>query len=394
MTMINFVFALVMPLSLLLTIILFIRIPLYRYFGAKQAYQLWFAVPLFIVYWFLPNNVKTTIVVEVPELLVSGLGQQQQSEALQRSGEVLGAIYLAGATLGFAAIIIGSYRVYQRTKSAVSATLSAPVAPDKIPVYLADIAAPMLMGVVKPAIYVPLQFITRYSPAQQHLIIQHELYHNRRRDIVWNIIATSVTVLFWFNPLIWLSYLYFRHDQELSCDQNVLDGASVEHRKEYAKAVLASHNPSQMAVIHNCFGRKGTTSMMTQRISNMASPGRYNKLLACVMLLGLTALAATQVTARASDTNQPASKEALKLHNPIVRIKPAYPADAKAQGVEGAVVLEYGITPNGTVENIRVIESIPAGVFDDSAKLALAQWRFVPHELEGVVGTKKITFKL
>jgi hypothetical protein len=35
MTMINFVFALVMPLSLLLTIILLIRIPLYRYFGAK-----------------------------------------------------------------------------------------------------------------------------------------------------------------------------------------------------------------------------------------------------------------------------------------------------------------------------------------------------------------------
>ncbi|NVK53996.1 MAG: TonB family protein [Alteromonadaceae bacterium] len=392
--MINLVFALIMPLSLLLVIILVIRLPLHRFLSAKQAYQLWFAVPLFIAYWLLPNDVKTTIVVEAPELLVFSVGQQQQSQVLQPGGDLLGAIYLLGATLGFVVIILSSYRVYQRTKSAVSATFSDADVPGDIPVYLADIAAPMLMGVVKPAIFLPLQFTTLYSPTQQQVIIQHELLHHRRRDIVWNITAASLAIIFWFNPLIWLSYRYFRHDQELSCDEAVLDGASIEHRKAYAKAVLASHNPSEMAVIHNCFGRKGTTSMMTQRISNMASPGRYNKLLAWVMLLGLTALAATQFTAQASNTNQPPFKEALKLYKPIVRIQPVYPADAKAQGIEGAVILEYGITPNGTVENIRVIESVPAGVFDDAAKLAVAQWRFVPHDLEGAVNTNKITFKL
>jgi TonB family protein len=58
-------------------------------------------------------------------------------------------------------------------------------------------------------------------------------------------------------------------------------------------------------------------------------------------------------------------------------VTPAYPDWAKRDGVEAAVTLYFIVRADGTVkENILVQKTAGFGDFDDSARMALAQWRF------------------
>lgn len=60
--------------------------------------------------------------------------------------------------------------------------------------------------------------------------------------------------------------------------------------------------------------------------------------------------------------------------------RPTYPAAARAEGIEGHVVLEYRVSEAGTVEAPRVVESSPPGVFDDVALAAIRSWRYRPRD--------------
>jgi TonB family protein len=58
---------------------------------------------------------------------------------------------------------------------------------------------------------------------------------------------------------------------------------------------------------------------------------------------------------------------------------PEYPEWAKRDGVEAAVTLYFIVRPDGSVkENILVQKTAGFGDFDDSARAALATWRFAP----------------
>ncbi|HKU91533.1 MAG TPA: energy transducer TonB, partial [Steroidobacteraceae bacterium] len=51
---------------------------------------------------------------------------------------------------------------------------------------------------------------------------------------------------------------------------------------------------------------------------------------------------------------------------------------------KGYVVLSYNIQTNGKVSDIQIVESEPAGVFDDSARDAVRRWVYEPRKENGV----------
>jgi TonB family protein len=71
-------------------------------------------------------------------------------------------------------------------------------------------------------------------------------------------------------------------------------------------------------------------------------------------------------------------KEPRKIHDQ----KPAYPEEALAAGVQGVVIIEAVIARDGTVQNARVLRSIP--MLDQAALDAVLQWKFTPTLLNGV----------
>lgn len=60
-----------------------------------------------------------------------------------------------------------------------------------------------------------------------------------------------------------------------------------------------------------------------------------------------------------------------------------YPPNARAAGVEGYVVVRYDVDTEGRVSNVRVVESSPPGVFEESAVQAVSRWRFNPATRRG-----------
>lgn len=55
-----------------------------------------------------------------------------------------------------------------------------------------------------------------------------------------------------------------------------------------------------------------------------------------------------------------------------------YPAEAKKQGIEGEVTVEYDINADGTVSNVRVVAAQPSGVFEQAVLAYVRSWVFEP----------------
>jgi protein TonB len=63
-------------------------------------------------------------------------------------------------------------------------------------------------------------------------------------------------------------------------------------------------------------------------------------------------------------------------------VAPVYPQIAQAARVQGIVILEATIGPEGQVMNARVLRSVP--LLDQAALDAVKQWQFTPTLLNGV----------
>jgi protein TonB len=62
---------------------------------------------------------------------------------------------------------------------------------------------------------------------------------------------------------------------------------------------------------------------------------------------------------------------------------PVFPPRARARGIEGYVIFSLLIGVTGDIEQIKVIESAPEGVFDEAATQGISQWRFEPALYQG-----------
>ena len=83
---------------------------------------------------------------------------------------------------------------------------------------------------------------------------------------------------------------------------------------------------------------------------------------------------------------------------PLVKIQPIYPRRALERGISGYVIVEFTVTKQGTVKDVRVVESDPASnIFHRAAVQAAQKFKYKPRIVDGqpidVPGVRnKITF--
>jgi len=86
----------------------------------------------------------------------------------------------------------------------------------------------------------------------------------------------------------------------------------------------------------------------------------------------------------------------IKPPTKILDVKPVYPEVAQKARVQGVVICEVLVRPDGTVADVRVLRSIP--LLDQAAFNAVLQWIFTPTLLNGsavpVVMTVTVNFTL
>jgi len=68
---------------------------------------------------------------------------------------------------------------------------------------------------------------------------------------------------------------------------------------------------------------------------------------------------------------------------PYLAVAPAYPKEAARRKTEGSVTVTLNVRANGLPDDLKVVESDPAGVFDAAAVKAIKRWRFKPKCIEG-----------
>jgi TonB family protein len=73
---------------------------------------------------------------------------------------------------------------------------------------------------------------------------------------------------------------------------------------------------------------------------------------------------------------------------------PKYPEGALARGDTGTVDMDFTVTTQGTVTDIRVTESTPKGVFERAAMSALSRDRYQPIERDGVPVPQRVHVRI
>jgi beta-lactamase regulating signal transducer with metallopeptidase domain len=93
--------------------------------------------------------------------------------------------------------------------------------------------SPAATGWWHPKIMMPDEFLSRLETPQLVSILRHELMHVRRRDYLWDRLATLACYLVFFHPAAWLLRRHLRWDRELVCDNGSVDRSDT-CRLEYA----------------------------------------------------------------------------------------------------------------------------------------------------------------
>lgn len=90
-------------------------------------------------------------------------------------------------------------------------------------------------------------------------------------------------------------------------------------------------------------------------------------------------------SAPANGAPGPSAAGASTLINPVPLndVVPRYPVQAMRMRQEGSVVLEFVIQVDGSVRDVRIVQSNPPQVFDREALRTAMRWRFEPRQVDG-----------
>ncbi|HZW35036.1 MAG TPA: M56 family metallopeptidase [Isosphaeraceae bacterium] len=99
------------------------------------------------------------------------------------------------------------------------------------------VAAPILIGVVRPLILLPPAAITSWSVEEIEMALLHELAHLKRWDNLVNLSQRLVESLLFFHPVAWWLSGWVRLERELCCDRLVV--ARLGRPEAYVEMLVA-----------------------------------------------------------------------------------------------------------------------------------------------------------
>ncbi|HTR32107.1 MAG TPA: M56 family metallopeptidase [Puia sp.] len=163
------------------------------------------------------------------------------------------------------------------------------------------VKVPVVIGQLKPIIYIPLGLINHLPPGEMEAVLLHELAHVRRYDYVVNMVQQAAECLLFFNPgFLWISYL-MREERENCCDDAAI--GCTQDRVEFVRALVRFKEHSLRGAVLAFPGNRRQLLHRVLRISrreNKTLSGRERLILlaGCVLLLGMFAVRVERVAGR------------------------------------------------------------------------------------------------
>lgn len=250
------------------------------------------------------------------------------------------------------------------------------------------IESPVTFGWLAPVVLLPAGFFGLPSEAQRGIVC-HELLHVSRRDWLVSLFEEGVRVLLWFHPAVWMLLARIALSREQVVDREVVRRTG--SLRGYLEALRCVACQSwQTAVPGLPFFHRGhlrervvqlckEVPMSRPRIATLMTT--FAGLLALTAVLGILAF---PMTGTAWAGGEPRKIEGdVKRPEVIHKEEPVYPAQEKADKVEGQVILESVIDEQGKVDSVKVVKSSGNENLDKAARDAVSNWTFKPATLDG-----------
>ena len=168
----------------------------------------------------------------------------------------------------------------------------------KIPIYsTAFLKCPVIVGLLKPRIFLPIHTISDYDSASMRFMLLHELQHFKHKDMAANYPINIAGILYWFNPFVWYALREIKCEREIACDSSVLQLLQETEYEHYGNTLI---NFAEKISRENSFspfpfvtGIGGNLKQMQKRILNISvfKKESYSKKIqshfACILILAV-----------------------------------------------------------------------------------------------------------
>jgi TonB family protein len=369
-----------------LALVLLLRRPARRMFGAAPAFTLWLLPLLMALAPLLPRTLVASGTWTLPAITITARSVPSGVHAAPGFpvAEVLLALWIAGACIALCRLALNYFRLLRALAPMPEAWpgIIAAAAPD-LPARRVRVheAGPAVVWALRTLVLLPPDFTVRFDADVRRLVLHHELTHLRRGDGLWLLLAELACAVLWFHPLAWLALPRFRLDQELACDERslrVLAGAGSQYARALLHSVAARPVPALIPWL--------TEPQLKERIAMISRirPGALRRRAGFVAVSGLLTggllLAAGTVPVQAAQAKASASTPPSVDITYKSRKVPPYPKVALDNHQQGTVVLDVTVDAKGNVQGVQVEQqkSTSSQELRQAAMAAAAGWKFNP----------------
>ena len=230
-------------------------------------------------------------------------------------GHILLIIWLSGCILMLAYFVFSIIRIKGKVRFSVAANVPDDIRKESLaPVYVCEaIKTPFIMGLFGTKLYIP----EGMDSSSLRYVIKHENAHITHFDQIWKVLGFILLMLYWFNPLVWIGFIFFSKDIELACDERAAGRLSATDRAAYSEALLkcSVHN-RMLAACPVAFGEVG----VKERIKAVISIKKPVKAVIAVLILSCIVFAfcflTNPVSAKNKDKSESTRSETEHSDNP------------------------------------------------------------------------------
>lgn len=160
------------------------------------------------------------------------------------------------------------------------------------------ISAPLTYGIFRPVILMPKGTDWQDTDQLQYILL-HEYVHVRSFDTTKKLITILALCVHWFNPFVWIMYVLFNRDMELSCDECVIQKLGETSKSAYARILIdmeekrSSFAPLCNGFCKNAIEERITAIMKTKKLTVITI------ILTGFVILGTAGIFATSAAASA-----------------------------------------------------------------------------------------------
>ena len=149
-----------------------------------------------------------------------------------------------------------------------------------------QIFAPVTFGLFFPVIVLPKN-TSWENERQLRMVLEHEIVHIRRLDILYKWLLAAVVAIHWFNPLVIIMYFLANRDIELSCDETVIRRFENGRKKDYALALLNYEEKRMISPTITGFGTDAVKERM-KAMMKLNKTSVFGAAMSVVLIAGTT----------------------------------------------------------------------------------------------------------